>query len=222
MFFLVIGIGIGRYSGSVIGSRQILAEPRNEFFSGINDIYYITEMEIADALNSEKLAGKLMSEIDNSQNAPLNLLLPAFSIPLVGKSAAEKLSLTCETILDINDQTCRAAGLGPKATENLLNWLETEFPDLQELPFSFKFNRQSRPTEIKGTVCISGRLKTYKTKAEATNVLTKLGYVVKSSITKDVTILVNESGIESAKTKRARETGVNIVTNLKDFIGDNK
>jgi hypothetical protein len=43
---------------------------------------------------------------------------------------------------------------------------------------------------------------------------------VKGSLTKQVTILVNESGIESAKTKQARENGVTIVTNLLDFIGE--
>jgi hypothetical protein len=29
---------------------------------------------------------------------------------------------------------------------------------------------------------------------------------------------VNESGIESAKTKKARESGVNIVTDLKSYL----
>jgi NAD-dependent DNA ligase len=69
-------------------------------------------------------------------------------------------------------------------------------------------------------VCISGRLKSYKTKAQATELLEKLGYLVKSSLTKDVTILVNEGGIESAKTETARERGVTIITNLKEIIGN--
>ena len=41
-----------------------------------------------------------------------------------------------------------------------------------------------------------------------------------STVTKDVTILVNESGIESAKVKKARESGVTIITNLSHFIGE--
>ena len=45
-------------------------------------------------------------------------------------------------------------------------------------------------------------------------------YEVKSTVTKDVTILVNESGIESAKVKKARESGVTIITNLSHFIGE--
>jgi NAD-dependent DNA ligase len=64
-------------------------------------------------------------------------------------------------------------------------------------------------------------LSSYKTKAEATTVLNELGYEVKSSVTKDVTILVNESGIESAKVKKARESGVTIITNLSDLLETN-
>ena len=72
--------------------------------------------------------------------------------------------------------------------------------------------------ETIGTVCISGRLNSYPTKAAATEVLEQHGYVVKSSLTKDCTHLINESGIESAKTQAARERGVVIVTNLNNFF----
>ena len=70
----------------------------------------------------------------------------------------------------------------------------------------------------KGVVCISGKLKSFKTKAEATKALDSAGYEVKSSLSKQVTILVNESGLESSKTKQARDSGVTIVTNLLDLL----
>ena len=50
--------------------------------------------------------------------------------------------------------------------------------------------------------------------------LSQYGFVVKSSLTKDVTHLVNESGVESAKTEAARERGVLIITNLKHLLED--
>jgi NAD-dependent DNA ligase len=86
------------------------------------------------------------------------------------------------------------------------------------LPFDFKFSKKPQKTEAKGIVCISGKLKTFKTKAEATTALNAAGYEVKSSLTKQVTILINESGIESSKTQKARESGVTIVTNLNTFL----
>jgi NAD-dependent DNA ligase len=180
------------------------------------DVDYITF-----ALNSEKIAIKLKKEIDNSRSAPLNLVLPAFGIPLIGNTATKKLSETVENITEINADTCKRAGLGPKATENLMSWLSKDFYAFYDgcLPFDFKFVTEQK-VERKGVVCISGRLKSFKTKADATETLSSLGYEVKSSLTKDVTILVNESGIESAKTKQARDSGVNIVTNLKEFLGE--
>ena len=63
--------------------------------SSIVELYHLDEVSASLALNSEKLGNKLLSEIENSTKAPANLLLPAFSIPLVGKVAAEKLSAPC-------------------------------------------------------------------------------------------------------------------------------
>ena len=183
----------------------------------INDIYAISEYEIVNLLGSQKLGEKLFTEIENSAKAPLNILLAAFSIRLIGKTASEKLSAVCESIHDINEDSCAKAGLGPKATESLLDWIEEEYP-LLELPHSFAF--ESPKVRTGGVVCISGKLKSFKTKAQATEALEQNGYTVKSSVTKDVTILVNESGVESQKTTKARESGVTIVENLLDFLGE--
>ena len=183
----------------------------------INDIYAISEYEIVNLLGSQKLGEKLFTEIENSIKAPLNILLAAFSIRLIGKTASEKLSAVCESIHDINEDSCAKAGLGPKATESLLDWIEEEYP-LLELPHSFAF--ESPKVRTGGVVCISGKLKSFKTKAQATEALEQHGYTVKSSVTKDVTILVNESGVESQKTTKARESGVTIVENLLDFLGE--
>ena len=79
----------------------------------INDIYGISEYEIIDLLGSQKLGQKLFTEIENSAKAPLNILLAAFSIRLIGKTASEKLSAVCESIHDINEDSCAEAGLGP-------------------------------------------------------------------------------------------------------------
>lgn len=189
----------------------------------IDEIYLLSQEDIAAALSSEKLAEKLYSEIQKSKQAPLNLLLPAFSIPLIGRTASEKLSTVISNISEICTDSCAEAGLGPKATESLMNWLHKEFYCFYDgaLPFSFQFEKKATfVAEKRGTVCISGKLKSYKTKAEATEALKRAGYEVKSSLTKDVTILVNESGVESAKTKQAAANGLQIVTNLETFIGE--
>ena len=185
------------------------------------DIYNLSYYSIKGALSSEKLAIKLLREINHSRKASMNDVLPAFSIPLIGKTAATKLSSKIKSLFDLDEDKCKAAGLGPKATESLLSWYSNEFEDsLKKLPFDWQFQTPKIATETKGAVCISGKLSSFKTKAEATKALSYAGYVVKSSLTKDVIFLVNESGIESAKTKEARERGITIITSLNEWIGD--
>ena len=190
--------------------------------SSIEDIYDLDYDLTTIALSSKRLAEKLFIEIEHSKKATLNQLLPAFSIPLVGKTATEKLSTTVSNIAEITHDTCRDAGLGVKTTDSLMDWLveESVFGQVAKLPFSFEFEQKAPQEEVQGIVCISGKLKSFPTKNAATAALCLHGYDVKSSVTKDVTILVNESGIESAKTKKARDSGVTIVTNLLNFLGE--
>ena len=186
----------------------------------LEELYSLEYAEIAGLIGSEIVAVKLVDELERSKSAPLNVLLPAFSIPLIGKTASEKLSKVCKNLDDIDYDLCRKAGLGEKSTASLLHWIESEFYQQSMLPFSFKFENNQTTIITQGTVCISGKLTSYKTKAEAHSKLQELGYAVKTSLTKDVTILINESGVESAKTKKARNAGVLIITNLLDFIGE--
>jgi DNA ligase (NAD+) len=187
-----------------------------------SEIYELTVEDLQRKLGSEKLAQKLHSEIEKSKSAKLVDLLPAFSIPLIGKSASTKLCSVISHIEDITPETCQEAGIGPKATENLLRWLEMEYylGDYKTiLPFKWN-NKIIEKKEVTGVVCITGKLKSYSTKSHAQKVLEQYGFAVKSSLTKDVSILVNESGIESAKTQAARDRGVQIITNLNKFLGE--
>jgi DNA ligase (NAD+) len=192
---------------------------------GLNDyedIYSLTQEEISFLLDSEKLGTKLHNEIQKSKSVDLTTLLPAFSIPLIGSSASNKLAKHISSINEITPEICSEAGLGPKAASNLLDWLENFYIYQQyyNLPFTFTCEKRAEVTntDTKGTVCITGKLKSYPTKAAAQQVLIKNGYLVKDNLTKDVTILVNESGIASAKTKKAEEMGITINQNLKELI----
>ncbi len=186
----------------------------------IFDLFQLPLELMIGALNSEKLAVKLYREIEASKNTDLVDLLPAFSIKLIGKTASTKICEVIKSLDDVNEDTCKEAGLGPKATNNLLDWLIEDYTDgYDRLPFSYKTKvKKKKVSDIKGIICISGKLKSYSTKAAAKNILEQKGFIVKSSLTKDVNFLVNESGVESAKTRTAQERGITIITNLKDLI----
>jgi len=186
----------------------------------IEQIYELDLVTMVDALGSELIAKKLFEEIQTSTSASLESVLPAFGIPLIGETATAKLCKVITSIYDLSESVCQQAGLGPAATKNLMHWWAATKDNLNTYPFSFQVSKKPKLEKVSGVVCISGKLSSYKTKAEAASVLQTLGYQVKDTITKEVTILVNESGIESAKTKKAKESGITVVTNLKEFLGD--
>ncbi len=188
-----------------------------------HDLYSLSREEISDCLNSEKIADKLYLEIQKSTESGLEELLPAFGIPLVGKSISSKLCAVVDDISGITWDSCHRAGLGPKATQNLIDWIQCEFypNEYNTLPFSFKTKQKSVKEESKGVVCITGKLSSYPNKSAALAVLEKAGYTVKGTVTNAVTILINESGIESSKTINARNKGVKIITNLKKLLKEN-
>ena len=188
-----------------------------------HDIYSFTEEEIVSLLDSEKLGEKLFAEIEKSKDADLTTLLPAFSIPLIGRSATNKLTRQISNIEEITYQKCMDSGLGPKAASNLTKWLDEIFyvNEYNYLPFSFSCEKTSEVSYIKGIVCITGKLKSYPSKAAAQKVLQSHGFETKDNLTKDVTILLNESGIESSKTNKAQNMGIKIYNNIKNLIEEN-
>ena len=185
----------------------------------ITEIYYLEQSEVAQQLGSQKLAEKLISEIDRSRSAPLNQILASFSIPLVGNTASTKICNVINHIDEINLETCKQAGLGEKVTQNLLYWLETDFDEMRKfLPFSFQKELSVVDTANKQSVCITGKLSSFKTKAEAYKILTEHGFAITESVTKSTSYLVDEEDKSSTKRKKAEQLGVKIITNLQTFL----
>jgi len=188
--------------------------------SSIDDIYNLRRDYTVMKLGSELVADKLLLEIEKSKQAQLQELLPAFSIPLLGRTASEKICKVVKHISEIDVETCEIAGLGPKVTDNLLNWYNTQYINGYEfLPFNWEAEVQNTKDE-KGIVVITGKLKTFPTKAVAKALLQKKGYVVKENFSRTIDFLVNESGIASSKTKKAEELEITIITDINELIGD--
>jgi len=184
----------------------------------ITELYYLDLDDVAEKLNSKKIAEKLIAEIDSSRSATLSQILASMSIPLVGNTASKKISTIVKHIDEINLETCKQAGLGDRVTQNLLSWLETEFPEMKEfLPFSFHSEMPVVNTNSK-TVCITGKLSSFKTKAEAYKKLTDYGFSITESVTKTTDYLVDEGDKSSTKRKKADELGIKIITNLDNFL----
>lgn len=189
----------------------------------LTELFYLDREDLVTKLGSQKTADKLLDEINRARGADLATVLASFSIPLVGETASNKLCSVVESVDEITEETCRAAGLGAKVTSNLLDWLATDFQEMREfLPFSFKSKTKPVQQSSGPTVCITGKLSSYKTKAEAAAELAAAGFQVVESVTKTLKYLVDEQGNNSAKRKKADEYGVTIINNLNDFLKEIK
>ena len=191
--------------------------------SDITELFYLDSEQVVESLGSEKVALKLLDEIERSKSADLATVIASFSIPLVGSTASKKLCEVVTSVDEISYDTCKQAGLGDKVTQNLVAWLETDFQEMREfLPFSFKSQKNSITNTNQKTICITGKLSSYKTKAEAYKALEEAGYTPVESVTKATNYLVDEEDKGSSKRKKAESLGITIITNLNTFLKENK
>ena len=191
--------------------------------SDITELFYLDSEQVVESLGSEKVALKLLDEIERSKSADLATVIVSFSIPLVGSTASKKLCEVVTSVDEISYDTCKQAGLGDKVTQNLVAWLETDFQEMREfLPFSFKSQKNSNTNSSQKTICITGKLSSYKTKAEAYKSLEEAGYTPVESVTKATDYLVDEEDKGSTKRKKAESLGITIITNLNNFLKEIK
>lgn len=185
----------------------------------IPEIYFLEEEDVA-AVVGEKTAKKLIDQINNSKNASLEKVLSGMSIPLIGKAAAKKIAEIAKDFDQITYDRCKIAGLGDRATSNITEWIATEYVEIKEfLPFSFETHNNNK-SATRGTVCITGRLVSYKSKAEATEKLESRGYTVSDTVNKSVHYLVDEQNKGSSKRIKADKLNIQIIDNLKEFLND--
>lgn len=184
----------------------------------LTELFYLDLEDVSQVLG-EKVATKLLDEIERAKSADLATVLASMSIPLVGNTASTKICSVVSCVDEITAETCKEAGLGEKVTANLLEWLRTDFVEMREfLPFSFKSTKKVIRNADGPTVCITGKLKSFKTKAQAYELLEDAGYKIVESVTKTTGFLVDEEDKDSTKRKQAVKYGIPIITNLQDLI----
>lgn len=179
----------------------------------IPEVYEITQ-ETAAAVIGEKLAEKLMMEIDKSKQADLAVFLSACSIPLIGITAGKKVANVVDNPYEITTTKCKEAGLGDKATQSLVSWVDSEYKEvLVALPVNFI--KPDTTVEVTNgyniKACITGKVPGF-TKSTLAEKLAVKGVKVVNSVTKDLDYLVCEDRKGSSKELKATEYNIKIVT----------
>jgi len=200
---------------SIKGLGKVTIEKLN--LADLTEIFYL-DFDTVKASLGEKIAVKLLDEIERAKASTLDNVVASFSIPLVGITVGKKLAAVVSNLDEINKEACLQAKLGAKVTENLLNWIQTDYQEMKEfLPFTFDGKVQITDTNAK-KVCITGKLKSYKKKSDAEGALSAAGYTLVDSVTKTTDYLVDEEGKGSSKRDKAVQYGVTIITDLNDLL----
>lgn len=180
--------------------------------TSINKIYELTSEDVFLKLG-EKLGTKLLLEIEKSKVIKLSIFLSAMSIPLIGKTASEKIESVTNEIYSIDLETCTAAGLGDKAAISLISWVNVEYKDnYKSLPIVFKSTSKAA-VQSKLKIVITGKLNDYSSRNKAKDYLLPLGVEVLSSLSSKIDYLICDiEGSISSSSRKAKALNIPIIT----------
>lgn len=175
--------------------------------SCVPEIFFFEEEDLIEVLG-EKLGSKLYKEIEESKNLSFADYLAALGIPLIGKETAKKVATVVNSLTEIDERKLKESGIGTKAAEQLLEWLDLNLQDYEDLPVVFTDNKSREYTL---TVCISGKLTSFSTKAEASKWLEANDVKVVDSVTNKVSFLIKEDNKHSSKEAKAAQYSIPVV-----------
>lgn len=173
---------------------------------GIEELYTLSEKDIAEKLGSEKIAATIYSNIQaTTKGVELADFIAALSIPHIGSTKAKEIAASGKTNLaDITEEDCTT--LGPVALESFKNFLTTgTWPNIPTV-------NSAKQEADKGTVVITGKISGFSNRNELKAQLEQKGYTVRSTVSKNTDYLICENPeSNSSKIVKARDIGIKIV-----------
>ena len=173
------------------------------FVKDVAGLYYLdmAELQKLDRMG-EKLATKIMSNIEASKKRPLHRILFALGILHVGGEIAELLTQRYATIKELSDATqeelTQIAGIGPKIAESVVDYfavarnrevLEKLEQAGVELTHEITVLDESELPLLGKTFVVTGTLSAFP-RREAESRIKAMGGAVTSSVTRKTTYLV--------------------------------
>ena len=198
----------------------------------IEDIYYISEKYRSDFLLKPgfgiKSVTKILNAIENSKHTTLDAFISAIGIPLIGRAVAKDLTNYFETYEDfrnaVNDKNYHFYDLdnfGEEMDKSIKNFNYAEADRISKfLIFETPVvnNIQINNSLTGKTIVITGKLTTFKNRAELKAVIESHGGKVSDSISGKTDLLINNDvNSTSSKNKAAKARNIPIVSEL-DFM----
>lgn len=177
----------------------------------------------------EKSVNNLIESINQSRFCSLQAFICSLGIPLVGSTVSKILSEKFNDYHDFrmaimnNYKFFDIPAIGPEIHNAIINFDYSEADKLAEEIFVITNPKEEKKEDVFAgqTFVITGKLKTYKNRAELESIIKQYGGKVSSSVSKKTSYLINNDiNSTSSKNISAKKLGVPIITeeNFKNFL----
>jgi NAD-dependent DNA ligase len=189
----------------------------------VPDLYQLTKQDLVQS-TSDTVGSKLFEELQKSKGCSFEDFIKSLGINLIGASASAKIVNAFPDPFQVcTIANLRKAGLGEKASESFMDYINSQSgADVMELArnnFTFQVKDQqatsnSSPDFPPLEVCITGKLKDFKSRTAASEYLSQYNVTVKGSVVKSVSYLIceDEAKIGSSSYKKAESNNLPIIT----------
>lgn len=177
----------------------------------------------------KKSVDKLAASLEKSRTVHLDRFITSLSIPGIGSSQSKVLSKHFKTwddfqLAGLGDYNfSNLEGFGDVLNNNIHTWFNTMYKEdgIEQMIKYLTFvqeNKESTDILLNKTFVITGSLNHYKNRDELKDVIISNGGKVSGSVSKNVFALINNNmNSTSSKNKKARELGVQIISE-EDFL----
>lgn len=161
----------------------------------------------------------ILTAIENSKECELWQFISSLSIPLIGSTYAKEIAKKCETWEDFRNikDFLMWDGFGPEICASLNKFNYEEADELVNNILHIKnslYNQGIVESGITGkTICITGKLTTYKNRGELKSAIEAHGGKVVDSVSSKTDYLVNNDiNSTSSKNQKAKALNIPIIT----------
>lgn len=175
-----------------------------------------------------KSVDRVLESIEESRHRTLFQFISALGIPLVGQNVAKLLCANVENFMDFRNKITEnwdfatIPTIGENMDAAIKNFDYAEADEIYKKYLTLDNARQEHSNQLEGLiVCITGKLKHYKTRDLLKQQIEIMGGKVTNSVTSKTSYLINNEDKGSAKSVKAAELGVEVITEeefLRKFI----
>ena len=198
-----------------------------EWVSCFADIYELERYKIIwmDTVGfGDKSVRAILTAIEESKNTTLEKFISAIGIPLIGNNVAKEICKHVSTyeefrkLVDEKFDFSEWDTFGPEKSSELLKFDYSEADKVAKLLNITNVEQKSIPMILNFTVCITGKLESYKNRTLLQkDIELRGGHVTNSISSKTKYLINNDINSNSTKNIQAKKLGIPIITE-KEFI----